>query len=299
MPHDMNTQVKFRYRYKHLSNANGRKCVSLPPTDFNAVDASANTSQLVKYLERSNLAPLARFSRAQLIRLLQPRSGEHILDVGCGIGYSTQAIATQVGKKGRVVGIDSSRTMIEECLKRSSPLHSNLNFRVADAHLLPFARDTFDACLAVSTLIHLDDPRKALGEILRVLKPGGRFAVLEPDWDTFVLEVGLPTVSSTVVRLVRKSVRNSGIGHQLPVLLRLVGMNILSVDAATLLASDFQLANDAWRIQSALSYAMKARLLSHTNGPNILRQLKNASKSGSFFAASTGFATIASKPMAI
>lgn len=275
---------------------NDKKRSLLPLSDFSAVDTNDNPKKLIKYLEKSNLAPLAKFSRMHLIHILQPRVGDHILEIGCGIGYTAQALAKKVGTSGRVIAIDSSSTMIHESLKRARPLPRNLEFHLGDAHVLPFKRERFDACISVSTFIHLASPRKALKEIFRVLRPEGRLAILEPDWDTFVIEVGDAHLSEKVIRVIRGSVPNSGIGHQLPIRLRQSGMKVVSVDAATLLASDFLSANDAWRIEASLQRAAISGILSSVDVQKTMKQLKLASRCGSFFAASTGFAVIAIKP---
>lgn len=98
--------------------------------------------------------------------------GERVLDVACGTGTSTAAIA----KTGAaVLGVDFSPAMIAEAEKR----HPRLEFRQADAMKLPFGDDEFDAVTISFGLRNVQDPKQALAEMYRVLKPGGRLVVCE------------------------------------------------------------------------------------------------------------------------
>src|SRR6202023_1920244 len=72
---------------------------------------------------------------------------------------------------------------------KSVGLGGSLEFRQGDAHHLPFPDLTFDACRVDRVLQHLEDPQRAIAEMARVLKIGGRIAAAEPDWDTLVIDV--------------------------------------------------------------------------------------------------------------
>jgi len=264
--------------------------------DFSAVDTSDNPNDLIKYLERSHASPLGARNRRSLLRILQPRSGEHILDFGCGIGCMTRALARRVGRNGRVIGFDNSRAMIQECRRRAQGIGKNLEFQLGDAHHMPYPEATFDACVVMSTLIHVANPPKALAEVFRVLKLGGRLVILEPDLDTLVLDIGDTVVSDGVTKVIRANVRNSGIGHQMPLLLRNASFTVLSVGTAAQHAADFHLANDCWRIESSFKRAVAVGMFSPHAARRMLRRLRQAGEELSFFAASAGFAALAIKP---
>jgi trans-aconitate methyltransferase len=102
-----------------------------------------------------------------LVELLAPRSGECILDLGCGTGHLTYKIAT-CGVQ--VVGIDSAPTMVEQARTH----YPNLQFEVADATKLQFT-EQFDAVFSNAVLHWIKEPEKVVSGVWRALKPGGRF----------------------------------------------------------------------------------------------------------------------------
>jgi ubiquinone/menaquinone biosynthesis C-methylase UbiE len=101
--------------------------------------------------------------------------GKKILDVGSGNGYVLSKYATE---GAHVFGIDITQAGIDLCCKRFEHLNLNGQFQVADAQALPFADNTFDCVCSMGVLHHVPDTQKALDEIYRVLKPGGRLIVM-------------------------------------------------------------------------------------------------------------------------
>jgi SAM-dependent methyltransferase len=94
--------------------------------------------------------------------------GMSVLDVGCGPGYVSAAVAE---RGGQPTGLDFSAEMIEIARK----MYPHLKFQEGDAQSLPFRDGSFDRVAANFALLHLSDPEKACAEARRVLKPGGRF----------------------------------------------------------------------------------------------------------------------------
>ncbi|MFI5123087.1 MAG: class I SAM-dependent methyltransferase, partial [Vicinamibacteria bacterium] len=111
--------------------------------------------------------------------LLGLGEGDFVLDVACGPGNFTREFARAVRPDGLAVGIDASRTMLErggEELRRSgSP---NLTLIRGDATALPFRDASFDASCCFAALHLFPEPFAALDEMRRVLKPGGRIALM-------------------------------------------------------------------------------------------------------------------------
>ena len=110
--------------------------------------------------------------RVATVRAVAPVAGERILDIAAGTGVSSAALA----KSGaRVVAVDISPGMLEVGRKR----HKKIEFIEADALALPFGDDEFDAVTISFGLRNIVDPKAALAEMYRVLKPGGRLVICE------------------------------------------------------------------------------------------------------------------------
>jgi trans-aconitate methyltransferase len=104
-----------------------------------------------------------------LVDLLDPKTGERILDVGCGTGHLTQEIR---GRGGKVVGLDSSPNMIQEARK----LYPDLEFVQADASSFTF-KEPFDAIFSNAALHWVTHAEGAVTCMSQSLRPGGRFVI--------------------------------------------------------------------------------------------------------------------------
>ncbi|NGO72792.1 SAM-dependent methyltransferase [Streptomyces boncukensis] len=120
-----------------------------------------------------------------LAERLRVGPGDRVLDAGCGIGKPTLRVAASTG--ARVHGVNISEHHIEQATEaaRAAGVAEQVTFQYADAMELPFAAGSFDALLALESIVHMDRP-KALREWARVLAPGGRVVLT----DVFPLEPG-------------------------------------------------------------------------------------------------------------
>ena len=108
------------------------------------------------------------------------REGEAVLDIGCGAGVDAIIAAKLTGPSGTVTGID----LVPEMLTRASENArlagvDNVTFRESSAEQLPFPDNSFDVVISNGVFNLVVDKVKALGEVLRVLKPGGRFMLAD------------------------------------------------------------------------------------------------------------------------
>jgi SAM-dependent methyltransferase len=126
--------------------------------------------------------------RARTRAALAARPGERGLDVGCGPAFLTVELGRDVGPAGRIVGIDESPEMLEAARGRIARegLSDRVEVRLGDAAHPDFPAATFDFVTAVQVYLYLRDVEEALREAARVLRPGGRLAVVDTDWDSCV-----------------------------------------------------------------------------------------------------------------
>jgi SAM-dependent methyltransferase len=102
-------------------------------------------------------------------------AGKRVLDVGSGNGY----VLSRYAKQGaRVCGVDLTATGIDLCRRRFRLLDLPGQFLVGNAERLPFADASFDCVCSMGVLHHTPDTAKAVGEVFRVLRPGGRLIVM-------------------------------------------------------------------------------------------------------------------------
>jgi ubiquinone/menaquinone biosynthesis C-methylase UbiE len=197
-------------------------------TGFQNVDSSQHQF-LMKFLEDvGNWPPVARGFETQ-VKLLDISEGDHVLDVGCGIGLQALSMARQVGPGGRVVGTDLSNLMIELAKSKSAGSDLPVEFLTADALAQPFPDASFDALRTERVLMYIKDTRAVLGEFKRLLKPGGRIVIFDFDWDAMVIAHKDKELTRKIVRYASDSFPSGRIGGELFHWLRQMGFTDVEV----------------------------------------------------------------------
>jgi len=115
-----------------------------------------------RYADKAEKRLIATFLRAKL--------GDRLLDAGCGTGHFTADLQERVAS---VVALDASSKMLEYA-RRKHCIHELVQ---GDVETLPFVADSFDTVVMFTVLEFLEEPRAALAEILRILKPSGQFVI--------------------------------------------------------------------------------------------------------------------------
>jgi ubiquinone/menaquinone biosynthesis C-methylase UbiE len=116
------------------------------------------------------------------LKLLAAKPGERVLEIGFGTGHCVVELANAVGADGLVCGVDLSDKMVKlaQELVAAAGLAERVELKQGDGETIPYPDETFDALFTSFTLELFDTPEipKFLAECKRVLKPGGRFAVV-------------------------------------------------------------------------------------------------------------------------
>lgn len=160
------------------------------------------------------------------------RPGQRVLDVACGTGVLAREAASRVGPSGYVVGIDPSPGMISVARQRAA----TIDWREGVAERLPFPDQSFDVVVSQFGLMFFTDSTNALREMLRVLVPGGQFAIAV--WDAVE---SMPAYHSEATLLDRLAGPKAGAALRAPFALGDLGTlaatfsaaGVASVDIAT------------------------------------------------------------------
>jgi ubiquinone/menaquinone biosynthesis C-methylase UbiE len=123
----------------------------------------------------------ARALRQMTVTLAEIAAGDVVLDVGCGTGALTMAAGRVVGATGHVHGIDPSPDMIAVARRKATRSDAPIDYQIASVAALPFPDGTFDAVVNCLVMHHLLDDLKhrAVTEMRRVLRPGGRLLIVD------------------------------------------------------------------------------------------------------------------------
>jgi ubiquinone/menaquinone biosynthesis C-methylase UbiE len=184
---------------------------------FSDVDA-AHGDEMVETLDDIARRPAVQRLKAEAMRLLAPRVGQRLLDVGCGTGEDVRRLATIVGERGVVIGVDPSETMIREARRRAGGRALPVAFRLGDATALDLPDASVDGVRCERVFQHLYAPETAMAEIARVTKPGGRVVVVDTDWGMHAVHGADPDLTERILDLWRQYIANARSGRRLPAL---------------------------------------------------------------------------------
>jgi ubiquinone/menaquinone biosynthesis C-methylase UbiE len=196
------------------------------------------TPDPVDYLDHA--ARAGQTYKQRLLASLDLQPAHTALDVGCGPGTDLPAMAERAG---RVIGVDVDPAMVDEARRRTG--HLPVEVRRGDAHALPLEDRTVDRA-RIDRVLHLvADPAAVLAELRRVLRPTGRAALAQPDWETLAVDPGPVATNLAFNRFVcDRIVPNPVVGRQLARLATEAGLTVASIEADTQLLHDFATADE-------------------------------------------------------
>src|SRR5258708_1726503 len=199
-------------------------------TQFHSVDHTTNPTSFVQFMETSHAQPTAQSYKQVMMEQLAVKVGATILDVGCGTGQDALDLAQAVGPHGRVIGIDSSETMLQEARARAAQAQLPVEYVLADATQLPFADASFDGCQASRVFGHLREPERALAEMVRVARTGARIVVADGDMDLIAVDIPDRALVRKVIHAACDQMAQGWIGRQMPRLFRAAGLSNIWVE---------------------------------------------------------------------
>jgi SAM-dependent methyltransferase len=139
---------------------------------MNATETFQISVETAETYEAAFVPSLSAHLAPHLLDAAEVTAGDHVLDVACGTGIVARMATERIGPAGRVVGLDRNEAMLTVARR----IRPDLDWRRGEAMSLPFPDDSFDVVLCQSGLMFVPDPAAAVGEMARVVRPGGRVA---------------------------------------------------------------------------------------------------------------------------
>jgi SAM-dependent methyltransferase len=263
---------------------------------FSDLDATGRADEYAGYLDEVRAVDAVAEWKRRSFDLLEPAPGARLLDAGSGTGEDALALVERVLPGGRVTGVDRSAAMVAEARRRCGDAGGALEFLVGDLQHLDLPDAVFDGCRAERTLQHLDDPGRAMGELVRVARPGGRVVAAEPDWGTLVVDSGDDATAGAVAEAAAGALRAPRVGRALRRLMLDAGLEDVIVATRTLVVTDLRRAALVFDIPGATERAVAGGLLAPEVAVRWESALAAADRRGRFFAAMTAFMARGRKP---
>lgn len=262
---------------------------------FGRVDSTGAAADFIDYLDATRRSGQIALGKQWSFEQLRMAPGQSVLDVGCGTGDDVATMAGMVSPGGSAVGVDSSAAMVSESIRRHGRV-LGASFQVANAEELPLESGSFDGCRAERTLQHVGDPDRVVAEMTRVLKPGGRVALIEPDWEGLLLEGSDPDLSAMIWRSRLSTYRQPRIGRRLRTLLVLHGFTEVNIQPVATVFTDIKLVERSFEIEKAATGAAAAGIVSKQDADRWLTELRNADREGRFLCSVLSFRVAGQKP---
>ena len=269
---------------------------SHPRAAFTNIDRSTDPAGFVRVLDALTALDFIRAYKQRTFELLTIQSGDRVLDLGCGTGDDVQELARLVGPSGQVVGVDRSETVIAEACQRVQGTPLSVEFRVGDAYALPFPDAAFDACRVDRVFHHLEHPRQAFSELLRVTRTDGRVLLFDPDFETAIVDAPDRDLTRRLLNVFCDGFRDGWMGRRLFGMFREAGLKEIVVEPVTVLLTDLSQANAVLALEDTVARASTEGIVAEAVGGAWLDGLRTASEHGRFFASVSGFIVVGHKP---
>jgi SAM-dependent methyltransferase len=263
-------------------------------THFQDVDRAKDASTHVGYLDAVSANEAVARWKQRSIDLLGPRPGDHILEIGCGNGDEARAFATRVAPGGQVTAIDISQRMLDEARRRGT---DGVTFVHMDAHELRLADESVDGCRAERTLQHVEDPARVVREMARVLRPGRRVVLMDPDWETLLVSASDVSVTRRIVDHTADSPlhRHGRIGRRLADLLVSAGLHVVAVEGLLFTTGDFAIADRLTNLTASAELARDAGVVTAPESERWLAELADQGRRGTLITSLAGYTVVGEK----
>ena len=254
--------------------------------------------ETTRRVEALYLTPDVVAQRCQVLKALQLREGERVLDVGVGPGLLAHDMAVSVGPEGLVCGIDISEDMLAMARKRCAD-QPWTEYQRADATDLPYPDESFDAAVSTQVYEYVADIPAALAQLYRVTRPGGRVLVLDTDYGSLVIHTRDEARMKRVLSAWDEHFVHAGLPRILSGHLREAGFAIRQREVIPMFNPEYHDNTYAKRALGMMaSFAVGRRGVSQDEANAWLAEFSELGKQGKFFFSLNRYLFIADKPSA-
>lgn len=261
--------------------------MTLASSGLHSVDQSVDPAARLRFLDAEGAKPAMRAAKLRSFEQLRLRTGASVLDVGCGSGDDARTLAETVGPAGKVVAIDVDPVMLAEAGRRSAA--GLVEFRLCNVYELDYPDAAFDAARAERTFLHLAEPERALAQMARVVRPGGRVVVLDRDIETRTIDAGDRAVTRRILHFWCDRFLGGWIGRCLPRLFREASLLEVTVEPFTVVDTDFASFEVQYNLTRIVRQAEAAGAITADEVASWLADVKERAGRGSFFSSMTNF----------
>jgi ubiquinone/menaquinone biosynthesis C-methylase UbiE len=253
---------------------------------------------IISRLEARSTHPLFQQMLHDYLNAMNIHTMQRVLDLGCGTGMATRAIAQYPSFTGELIGIDLSPYLIAAAqqLSEREGLGSRIAFQVGDSRSLDLPAGQFDAVIAHTLVSHVDDPLAVLKEAARLVKPGGLVGVFDGDYASLTFsheDVAKGKAYDEAVQ--QATVTSPRVMRQMPRLLREAGfefMTSFSYVLAEMGKADFWVT----ALESCRKLLPQSGVMTNEEANAWVDARLRASTQGVFFGASNYYSYVARRP---
>jgi len=252
----------------------------------------ATLERFIERLELRGKDPTFVAYREAYLKLMGLPRAAAVLEIGCGTGVVTRAIAARNGFAGTVTGVDQSPHFIAvaESLAASG---DHVEFAVGDAHALAFADASFDAAVAHTLVSHVRDPLAVLAEAARVVRPGGTVAIFDGDYASLTFACSDARLGQAMEHAVQSIIMSSPrVMRELPRLLPRAGLRLVAIRADVYAEAG----SSTFMLNLAETYAPLVAATGQLPAADVeawLADQRRSAADGTFFAACNYYAYVA------
>jgi arsenite methyltransferase len=236
--------------------------------------------------------------RERVLDVLSLKAGEQVVDLGCGPGLLALQMAERVGSRGVIQCIDASESMVAIARRRCAAIKW-VEPRVGDVAALPYSEGAFEAGVCTQVYEYVPDIDRALAELYRVLKPGGRAVVIDTDWESCVWHSSDPARMRRMIEAWDRHCPHPHLPRTLGRRMRAAGFAPPRVEVITLLNDRYH--PDTYSvgvIPLLAAYAKKHDLLPREEADAWVSDLQALGQRGEYFFSLGRYLFSASKPAA-